>query len=120
MDLECRQETVNCWEAVGRRKVEREESGEMIVPDACPDVGEVLVVRPRLLLQRREAGEGRGEFAGLIKTTILYRPEGESGEAAMEVTLPFSATVEEPAITSGCILWTEPWVLTADVHLLNS
>ena len=120
MELECRQETVTRWEAVSGLSVEREESGEMIVPDACPDVGEVLLTRPRLFLQRREATEGRGEFSGLIRVGILYRPEGGEGTASMEVTLPFSATAEDRALTADCVLWTTPVVLSSDVHLLNS
>ena len=120
MDLECRQETVSCWERVSRLRVEREESGEMIVPDACPDVGTVLTVRPRLALQRKEALEGRAEFTGLLRVDILYRPEEEGKAAAMEVVLPFSATAEDPALTSACVLWTTPCILSADVHLLNS
>ena len=77
MDLEYRQENVEYWEVVSRLNVEREESGEMIVPDTCPDVDKILVTRPKLLLQRKEAGEGRAEFAGLIRVGILYRHQSE-------------------------------------------
>ena len=120
MDLECRQETVARWERRKVIRVEREESGETIVPDSCPDVGEVLCVRPRLFLQRKEAGDGRGEFSGLIKVGVLYRPEESGGVASLETALPFSAAVEDAAISAGCILWTEPRVILSDVHLLNS
>ena len=120
MELECRGETVTRWETVSGLSIEREESGEMIVPDACPDVGEVLLRRPRLFLQRREAMEGRGEFSGLIRVGILYRPEEGEGIASMEVTLPFSATAEDKGLTKDCVLRITPSVLSADVHLLNS
>lgn len=120
MELECRQETVQCWETVCRTTVEQEESAEMIVPDTCPDVGQILSSQPRLLLQGQEALDGRAEFSGLIKVCLLYRPEGETGVASMEVTLPFSASAEFPRITRQCVLQVCPRVLSADVHLLNS
>ena len=120
MDLECRQETITRWERGKVIRVEREESGETIVPDACPDVGEILCVRPRLFLQRKEAAEGRGEFSGLIKVGVLYRPEGSGGAACLESTLPFSAVVEDISISADGILWTVPRIILSDVHLLNS
>ena len=50
MDLECRQETVSRWDRLEVLRVEREENGETIVPDTCPDIGDILCVRPRLFL----------------------------------------------------------------------
>ena len=91
MELELRQETVRGWETVCRTTLEQEETAEAIVPDARPDIWQVLDGQARLLLQRNEAQDGRGELAGLLKTTILYQPEGGQGVEAMEVTLPFSA-----------------------------
>ena len=120
MDLECRQETVTRWDRLGVLSVEREESGETIVPDTCPDAGEILCVRPRLFLQRKEAAEGRGEFSGLIRVGILYRPEESGGLASLETALPFSAAVENAAVSADCILWTVPRIIRSDVHLLNS
>ena len=42
MELELRRESVRCWETVCRTKLEQEETAEMIVPDACPDIWQVL------------------------------------------------------------------------------
>ena len=71
MELELRQETVRGWESVCRATLEQEETAEMIVPDACPDIWQVLDGEARLLLQRKEPQDGKGEFSGLLKTTIL-------------------------------------------------
>ena len=81
-----------------------EETAEMIVPDACPDIWQVLDGEARLLLQRKEPQDGKGEFSGLLKTTILYQPEGEQGLRAMEVTLPFSASPELTQLTRRSML----------------
>ena len=53
MELELRQETVRGWESVCRATLEQEETAEMIVPDACPDIWQVLDGEARLLLQRK-------------------------------------------------------------------
>lgn len=89
MELELRQETARGWETVCRATLEQEETAEMIVPDACPDIWQVLDGEARLLLQRKEAQDGRGEFSGLLKTTILYQPEGEGRMAPWRSPCPF-------------------------------
>ena len=119
MELELRQETMRGWQTVCRTTLEQEETGETIVPDACPDIWQVLDGEARLLLQRKECQEGRGEFSGLLKTTILYQPEGEEGVCAMEVALPFSASPELKGLTRRSQLHVLPRVLSVDVHLLN-
>lgn len=119
MELELKQETVQCWETACRTTIEQEETAEMIVPDARPDIFQVVDGETRLLLQRKEPQEGKAEFSGLLKTTILYRPEGEGGLQTMEVTLPFSASPELSCITRRSVLRVTPRVLSTDVHLLN-
>lgn len=119
MELELRRESVRCWETVCRTTLEQEETAEMIVPDACPDIWQVLDGEGKLLLQRKEPLEGKAEFSGLLKVTILYQPEGEGDLEAMEVTLPVAASPDLPKVTRRCMLQVSPKVLSVDVHLLN-
>ena len=79
MELELRQETVRGWESVCRATLEQEETAEMIVPDACPDIWQVLDGEARLLLQRKEPQDGKGEFSGLLKTrSCISRKESRA------------------------------------------
>ncbi len=119
MELELRQETARGWETVCRATLEQEETAEMIVPDACPDIWQVLDGEARLLLQRKEAQDGRGECSGLLKSTFLYEREGVGRFGAMEVTLPFSLSPELTNLTRRSRLHVVPRVLSVDVHLLN-
>ena len=91
----------------------------MIVPDACPDIWQVLDGEGKLLLQRKEPQEGKAELSGLLKVTILYQPEDSAALEAMEVTLPFGVTPELSGVTRRCMLRVKPRVLSVDVHLLN-
>ena len=119
MELELRRENIRCWQAVCRTTLEQEETAECIVPDACPDIWQVLDSRGRMLLQRKEPQEGRGEFSGLIRVNVLYQPEGEGPIQTMEAALPFAAAPDLPQVTRRCVLRAEPRLLSVDVHLLN-
>ena len=119
MELELRRENVRCWQAVCRTTLEQEETAECIVPDACPDIWQVLDSQGRMLLQRKEPQEGRGEFSGLIRVSILYQPEGEGPVQSMETALPFAVSPDLPQVTRRCLLRGEPRLLSVDVHLLN-
>lgn len=119
MELELRRESVRCWQAVCRTTLEQEETAEIIVPDACPDIWQVLDSQGRMLLQRKEPQEGRGEFSGLIRASILYQPEGEGPVQSMEAVLPFGVSPDLPQVTRRCVLRAEPRLLSVDVHLLN-
>ncbi len=118
MELELRQETVRGWETVCRTTLEQEETAEAIVPDARPDIWQVLDGQARLLFQRNEAQEGRG--AG--RPAENHHPlsaRGRPGVEAMEVTLPFSAAPDLPQLTRRGTVHVVPRVLSVDVHLLN-
>ena len=119
MELELKKETLRCWEPVCHMTLEQEATTETIVPDACPDVWQVLDGEGHLFLQRREAQDGKAECAGLIRTAILYQPEGGEGVRSMEVTTPFSVSPEVPRLTRRCMLNVRARVLSVDVHLLN-
>ncbi len=119
MELELRQETVDQWETVCQTTWEQEETAEVIVPDACPDIWQVLDGDSRILIQRKEAKDGKAELTGLLKTTILYQPEGEGKVCKMEVTLPFSANSDCAGLTAQSMLHICARVLSVDIHLLN-
>ena len=92
MELELRQDYISCWDTVHHTVVNQEETAEMIVPDACPDILQILDGEGKIFLQRKEAAEGRGEFSGLIKVCVLYRPERGGGIRSMEAVLPFACS----------------------------
>ncbi len=118
-ELELRQEKIRGWSVVGRSSTEQEETAEVIVPDAQPDIWQVWDASTCLLLQRKEAREGQAALYGLLKVTILYQPEGTGGAEQMEVTLPFDAAPGLPGLTRQSLLYVCPKVLGTEVRLLN-
>lgn len=119
MELELRQEYISCWDRGYRTCINREETTEMIVPDACPDILQILDGEGTLLLQRRECLEGRIELSGCIRVAILYQADGTEGVCAMETPLPFSVNQDMANLTSQSKLMVTPCVQKVDVHVLN-
>ena len=62
MELELRQETVRGWETVCRTTLEQEETAEAIVPDARPDIWQVLDGQARLLLRETKPRTAGGSW----------------------------------------------------------
>ena len=103
-ELELRRANTKGWAVVGRTSIEQEETAEVIVPDAQPDIWQVWDASTCLLLQRKEVREGQAALYGLLKVTILYQPEGTGGVERMEATLPFDAAPELPGLTRQSLL----------------
>ncbi len=119
MELELRQDYISCWDTVYDAHLELEETSEMIVPDACPDILQVLDAEGKIFLQRKEVLDGRVEFSGLIRANILYLPEGHEKVHALDAVLPFDASVDLPAINRLTQTHVVPQIQNIDVHLLN-
>ena len=118
-ELELRRANTKGWAVVGRTSIEQEETAEVIVPDAQPDIWQVWDASTCLLLQRKEVREGQAALYGLLKVTILYQPEGTGGVERMEATLPFDAAPELPGLTRQSLLYVSPKVLGTETRLLN-
>ena len=58
-ELELRRANTKGWAVVGRTSIEQEETTEVIVPDAQPDIWQVWDASTCLLLQRKEVREGQ-------------------------------------------------------------
>lgn len=119
MELELRQEYISCWDNAYQTLMNQEETTEMIVPDACPDILQILDGEGKLLLQRKEAMDGKAELSGCIKVGILYQPEGENRVCSMEGILPFSTNLDSATITRSSKLMVCPKIQKVDVHVLN-
>ena len=119
MELELRQEQISCWENVFQTTLNQEGTLEMIVPDACPDILQILDGEGSLFVQRKEATDGQGSVTGEIRVSILYQPDGGNGLCCMDAVLPFRCTGDDPRITRRCSLQVLPQIQSIDIRLLN-
>lgn len=97
----------------------REETLEMIVPDACPDILRVAETDGRVLLTRKEAVDGRVELAGIFKLSVLYAPDGEEGMRHLDAVIPFTCAAEGKEIDPSCTVVACARLCRADTRAIN-
>lgn len=119
MKLELNRTHLAGYETVLDTTVFREETLETIVPDANPDILRLIDTQGKVLLKGKEAMDGRVTLTGTARLTVLYQPEGGTGLCRLEVGIPFSVSVEERRLTSGCTVTAVARVAGADTRTIN-
>lgn len=119
MEFELDRTQMNGFDTLLDTTVSREETLEMIVPDACPDIQRIVETDGKALLGSRECADGRVEVSGTIRATVLYLPDGEEGLRHLEVTIPFTCAVECADAHSGCAVVAEARLCHADTRAVN-
>lgn len=119
MELELEQTRLSGYEAVLDTTMFQEETMEMIVPDACPDILRILDTEGWAEMGNRETMEGRTELSGTAKVCILYLPDGEEGMRRLEVSIPFACGTDGGRINSRCSVVAVPHIESAETRVLN-
>lgn len=119
MELELNRTQMTGYETVLDTTLLHEETMEMIVPDACPDILRIVDTEARVCLGGKDAMEGRAELTGNIKAAVLYLPDGEEGMRRLEVSIPFSCPVESARLSARCSLVVLPRVQAAETRSIN-
>ena len=119
MELELERIPLDGFAPVLDTVLAQEETLESIVPDACPDLLEILDTEGVVCLHRKETMEGRLEVTGTIQVTLLCLPEGEGGPRRLTVELPFTCAADGVDITPDCKVVALPRLRGADARLVN-
>lgn len=119
MELELNRNHMSCYDTVLDTTVFHEETMEMIVPDACPDILRIVDTSAAVCLRSKEAQEGRAEVTGSARCAVLYLPDGEMGVRRLEVSIPFSCNADGPGIKPGCAVTASPRVQCAETRVIN-
>ena len=119
MELELERMQLSGYTPVLDTTLLHEETMEMIVPDACPDILRIVNTEATVLLTGRETAQGRAELSGTVQASVLYLPDGEEGIRRMEVSLPFVCPADNGALTEECSLVVCPRVQAAETRSIN-
>lgn len=119
MEFELDRTQMNGFDCLLDTTLRKEETLEMIVPDACPDILRVCETDGQVLVKGKEAREGGVEVTGCFKLCVLYAPDGESGIRHLDVTIPFTCGLENGGIHSGCRVVLSARLCKADTRALN-
>lgn len=119
MEFELNRTQMNGYDTRMDTTLLREETLEMIVPDACPDILRVAETDGKVLLTRREATDGKAEVSGLFKLSVLYVPDGESGVRHLDAVIPFTCAAEGSDIGPSCTVVACARLCRADTRAIN-
>lgn len=119
MEFELDRTQINGFDALLDTTLRTEETLEMIVPDACPDILRVVETEGRVLLHRRETVEGRVELTGSIRGAVLYLPDGEEGVRHLDITIPFTCAADNVALSPGCTVVASARCCRAEARTIN-
>lgn len=119
MELELNKTTLPYHDLIFHTKVTREETMEMIVPDAYPDISRLLDTNGICCLNTREASEGTVSLAGRIRCRILYLAENTEVMSSLGAELEFQCSVDQESIKENCTVVAIPRILSAETKMIN-
>ncbi|MCD7947457.1 MAG: DUF3794 domain-containing protein [Oscillospiraceae bacterium] len=119
MELELEQTQLSGFNTTLDTTVFQEETMEMIVPDACPDILRIVDTEATVCIREKNAQDGRVEISGNIHAVVLYLPDGEGGLRSLNVKIPFRSMAEAGGIHAECSVVACPQVQAAETRSLN-
>ncbi len=119
MEFELDRVQMNGFEAVLDATLHAEETLEMIVPDACPDILRIVETDGEAVLVSKTCQDGRVEVSGTIRASVLYVPDGENGVRHLDVTMPFTCAADGREVGPGCRVVAQARLCRADTRAIN-
>lgn len=120
MELQLKHSQISCYESVLRTAAAHEETMEMIVPDAFPDLLRIVDTDGLVCLRTKEVKTGAAQIEGVVKASILYVPDGAAGLVRLPLQIPFSHKIEHTGIVPQMALSVEPALTFAEARMVNS
>ncbi|HHU05610.1 MAG TPA: DUF3794 domain-containing protein [Clostridiales bacterium] len=119
MEARLDRKPINFYKNLFNTSMTHEETMEMIVPDAMPDILRIVDTDGTVMLRSKEAENGKATIGGAIVTTVLYMPEGEERVKKLELKIPFTSFCESPAIDKNTRLVANASLCSIDSRSLN-
>lgn len=90
MEIRCRVGTLPTFERVINTAVTKEGTAEVTIPDAMPDVSELLLTDGQSLIRGKDVHSGGLTVSGISELTVLFRTEDDRTER-ISIDVPFEA-----------------------------
>ncbi|MBE6915454.1 MAG: DUF3794 domain-containing protein [Ruminococcaceae bacterium] len=98
MELELRRQCLHLMDSVMKHCASHEETTDMIVPDASPDVYRILGAFGNAYLKDESVRDGQYTVSGMICGWVLYVSDDDMAVRHLEVQIPFSHTFDHSEI----------------------
>lgn len=119
MDLELDKRTLTVYETVLDTSTIHDESLEVIVPDASPDIERIICSQGQVYIKDKTPQEGRVDVNGIVKGCVLYMPEDDENMRRIEVAIPFSHRFESSNISNKSTAVVTAWIQTMEAREVN-
>ncbi|MFI3250609.1 MAG: DUF3794 domain-containing protein [Eubacteriales bacterium] len=117
--MELKKNLLQCYEMVCHTTICQEETLEAIVPDACPDILQIVTMCGQVCVLSTSAKEGQGGLTGMVESTVLYCPEGGGTVEKMTVRIPFQCLVDMSDLTADGVVCGTAQLARCEARLLN-
>jgi len=113
-------ETLDYLKAVLDLGLTQEETREIIVPDAYPDMQAIIDVEGNVTLKNKEAGSGRVSISGSVAANVLYLADGDGTLKSIELQIPFTTGHDAHEITDDAEVCVKAKLGSIDARMINS
>lgn len=120
MELGLQMETLTCYETVGGVCVQHEETLETSIPEYCPDMARIVDAIGQLCIREKTVSEARLTVSGDVKVTVLYTSEEVAGLRTLNVTVPFTCSMEDGRLSKAEVTWVYGRVLLTEGRAVTS
>ncbi len=119
MNIDLKSDKGSFVKRVFKGRMTREETAEVIVPDALPDILRILDTDGYMCLRGKDSADGRVTVTGTAEITVLYVPESGSGVRRVTASIPMELEGEGASITSDCLITASLSLTGADSRTVN-
>ncbi len=119
MDIYLNKEKINHVKSVLNTSIASEETMEMIVPDALPDILRIVDADATVFLRSKSTDPGRVTVTGVAAATVIYSGENESGVYKLDLEIPFTAVSSDSEIQPSTRVTADVSVTMADAAMIN-
>lgn len=119
MNVKLIQNEINCYELLLHTTLAKEETLEMIVPDACPDILEIVDTDATAQLRGKECAEGCVTLYGAALCSVLYQPENGGCLQKLRAEIPIQLTADLERLTSQSKCTVQPRITLAETRAVN-
>ena len=119
MELHLSHERIDHVRSVLNTSVIQEETMEMIVPDALPDILRIICADATVLVRSKDTDAGRVSVSGIAAATVMYVPDGVGGVRRIVADIPFTTYAAESEITTVSKVTARVSAVNADASMIN-
>ncbi|MDR2502078.1 MAG: DUF3794 domain-containing protein [Oscillospiraceae bacterium] len=119
MELSLGNEKLSYAEHILTENLSAEETMEMIVPDALPDILRIVHADAEVMVREKDADSGRVTVRGIARAYVLYSPEDNSSVRRVAVEVPYSLSAADPRITADARVTARIGALKVEANAAN-